>query len=68
MAIYGYLASSIVELIAHGVLTGTVSERRRRRVIERISDHYIVCGFGRVGREVIDDSSAPAGRRGRTRR
>ncbi len=55
MAIYGYLASAIVELIAHGVLTGTVSERRRHRVIEGISDHYIVCGFGRVGREVIEE-------------
>jgi voltage-gated potassium channel len=55
MAIYGYLASSIVELIAHGVLTGTMSERRRRRVIDRISDHYIICGFGRVGRQVADE-------------
>jgi voltage-gated potassium channel len=52
MAIYGYLASAIVELIAHGVLSGAVSERRRRRVIDAISEHYIVCGFGRVGRQV----------------
>jgi voltage-gated potassium channel len=55
MAIYGYLASSIVELIAHGVLTGTMSERRRRRMIDRIRDHYIVCGFGRVGRQVASE-------------
>ena len=58
MAIYGYLASSIVELIAHGVLMGTVSERRRRRMIDGISDHYIVCGFGRVGRQVVDEFRA----------
>ena len=58
MAIYGYLASSIVELIAHGVLTGTVSERRRRRMIDGISDHYIVCGYGRVGRQVTDEFRA----------
>jgi voltage-gated potassium channel len=58
MAIYGYLASAIVELIAHGVLTGTMSERRRRRVIERMSDHYIICGFGRVGREVAEEFRA----------
>jgi voltage-gated potassium channel len=55
MAIYGYLASAIVELIAHGVLTGAVSERRRRRVIDAISDHYIVCGYGRVGRQVAEE-------------
>jgi voltage-gated potassium channel len=52
MAIYGYLASAIVELIAHGVLTGAVAERRRRRMIERTSDHFIICGYGRVGRQV----------------
>ena len=55
MAIYGYLASAIVELIAHGVLTGAMAERRRRRMIERISDHYIICGFGRVGRQVAEE-------------
>src|SRR5262249_3039749 len=58
MAFYGYLASAIVELIAHGVLTGAMTERRRRRVIEGISDHYIICGFGRVGREVGEEFRA----------
>ena len=58
MAIYGYLASAIVELIAHGVLTGTMAERRRRRVIERMNNHYILCGFGRVGREVAEEFRA----------
>jgi voltage-gated potassium channel len=55
MAIYGYLASALVELIAHGVLTGAMAERRRRRVIERLSDHYIICGYGRVGRQVAEE-------------
>ncbi len=52
MAIYGYLASAIVELIAHGVLSGAVVERRRKRAIERLRDHYIICGYGRVGRRI----------------
>jgi voltage-gated potassium channel len=58
MAIYGYLASALVELIAHGVLTGAWAERRRRRVIERIKDHYIICGYGRVGRQVAEEFRA----------
>jgi voltage-gated potassium channel len=58
VAIYGYLASAIVELIAHGVLTGTMADRRRRRMIERTSDHYIICGYGRVGREVGEEFRA----------
>jgi len=55
MAIYGYLASSVVELIARGVLTGAMAERRRRRMIERTTDHYIICGYGRVGRQVAGE-------------
>jgi voltage-gated potassium channel len=52
MAIYGYLASAIVELIAHGVLSGVLTERRRNRLIRGLRDHYIICGYGRVGRRV----------------
>jgi voltage-gated potassium channel len=52
MAIYGYLASAIVELIAHGVLSGVLTERRKSRVIRGLRDHYIICGYGRVGRRV----------------
>lgn len=58
VAIYGYLASAIVELIAHGVLTGAVTDRRRRRMIDKLTDHYIICGYGRVGREVGDEFCA----------
>jgi voltage-gated potassium channel len=57
MAIYGYLASAIVELIAHGVLTGALAERRTRRMIERLHDHYIICGYGRVGRRIGEEFS-----------
>jgi voltage-gated potassium channel len=52
MAIYGYLASAIVELIAHGVLSGVLTERRKNRVLRGLRDHYIICGYGRVGRRV----------------
>jgi voltage-gated potassium channel len=50
VAIFLYLAGTLVELIAGGVLGGVVGERRRRRTIERMQQHTIICGFGRVGR------------------
>src|SRR4051812_34134471 len=42
----GALTQTIIEL----ELQDTFGKRRRKRVIERLRDHYIVCGFGRVGR------------------
>lgn len=52
MAIYAYIAGSLVELVARGVLTGTWSDRRRLKMIQDLRDHYIICGHGRVGQSV----------------
>ncbi len=42
----GAMTQSIIEL-EFGDLIG---ERRKKRMIEKLKDHYIICGFGRVGR------------------
>ena len=52
VAVFLYIAGAIVELIARGVLEDVVGERRRRRAIERLREHTIICGFGRVGRRI----------------
>lgn len=52
VAIFLYIAGAIVELIARGVLEDVIGERRRRRAIERMHGHTIICGFGRVGRRI----------------
>jgi voltage-gated potassium channel len=52
LTIFAYVAAVLVEGIAGGVLTGALAERRRRRRIEGLRDHYIICGYGRVGRRV----------------
>jgi voltage-gated potassium channel len=55
VAIFAYVAGAIVEVIARGVLGGAWAERRRRRTIERMRDHLIICGYGRVGRRIADE-------------
>jgi voltage-gated potassium channel len=55
LTIFAYVAAVLVEAIASGVLTGALGERRRRRLIERLRDHYIICGYGRVGRRVAEE-------------
>jgi voltage-gated potassium channel len=52
LTIFAYVASILVEGIAQGVFTGALAERRRRRTIEHLNEHYIICGYGRVGRNV----------------
>jgi voltage-gated potassium channel len=62
VAIFAYIGALIVEAIMRGVVTGAIAERRRRRTIEQLRDHYIICGYGRVGQQVggeFRDSSVP---------
>jgi voltage-gated potassium channel len=58
LTIIAYAGAVIVEAIAGGVLTGAVAERRRERTIERLTDHFIICGYGRVGRRVAEEFRA----------
>ena len=52
VTIFAFVASTVVEGIAQGVLTGGLAEKRRRRAIEKLRDHYIICGYGRVGQRI----------------
>jgi voltage-gated potassium channel len=52
VTIFAFVASTVVEGIARGVLTGEWAEKRRRRAIEKLRDHYIICGYGRVGQQI----------------
>jgi voltage-gated potassium channel len=58
LTIIAYAGAVIVEAIAGGVFTGVLAERRRERAIERMHDHYIICGYGRVGRRVAEEFRA----------
>jgi voltage-gated potassium channel len=46
---------TVAEFFVSGQLTGRLQERRTQRMIDSYSDHVIVCGFGRVGRQVARD-------------
>src|SRR3954447_23226467 len=53
-----YALVSLTELVVTGELGTLLTERRVRKMTERLRDHYIVCGFGRVGRQVASDLRA----------
>src|SRR4051812_38780549 len=53
-----YALVATTELVVTGELGTLLAERRARRMTERLRDHFIVCGFGRVGRQVASDLRA----------
>src|SRR5215471_6915221 len=58
LTIIGYAGAVIVEAITGGVVSGVLAERRRERTIEQLRDHFIICGYGRVGRRVAEEFRA----------
>jgi voltage-gated potassium channel len=55
VAIFGYFAAQIFDSIAHSVLGGAWREKKRRKMIDDLRNHIIVCGYGRVGRRAGEE-------------
>jgi len=47
-----YVVSTITQMVVEGQLKDVVGRRRLQKSIRNLKDHYIICGFGRIG-EVI---------------
>jgi voltage-gated potassium channel len=58
---FGVLTYTVLALVAY-VIEGHLGEqfgaRRMRRRVAKMQDHFILCGFGRVGREIARDFTA----------
>ncbi len=50
-----YALGIIIEFLVEGHLKGIVGERRMRKKIDGLKKHYIICGYGRVGRQVAKE-------------
>jgi voltage-gated potassium channel len=49
-----YTFSTVLEVLFEGQMRELVRSRRMEREIDKMSGHVIVCGWGRVGREVAE--------------
>lgn len=50
-----YVLVTGTELFVAGHLSGLLEVRRMQRKIAHLRDHYLICGFGRVGQQVARD-------------
>src|SRR4029079_5461034 len=58
VSLLAYAGAVRFESIAGGVLTGALAERRKERTIQQLHDHFIICGYGRLGRRVAQELRA----------
>ncbi|HWI73297.1 MAG TPA: TrkA family potassium uptake protein [Baekduia sp.] len=50
-----YALVSVTELLVAGHVADLLAARRMQKMIDGTSDHFIICGYGRVGRQVARD-------------
>jgi voltage-gated potassium channel len=50
-----YLFAAISQYIISGELTGSLRKARMQQRIDALNGHYVICGFGRVGQQVMLD-------------
>jgi voltage-gated potassium channel len=53
-----YALATLVEFFVAGHLGDLLAARRMQKRIDSLTDHHIICGFGRVGRQVARDLRA----------
>jgi voltage-gated potassium channel len=50
-----YVLTAVMQIAVEGELENMLGVRRMKGKIEALCDHYILCGFGRVGEEIVRD-------------
>jgi voltage-gated potassium channel len=53
-----YAATAVIQAVVSGEVEGVMARKRMQRSLADLTDHIIVCGFGRMGRLVCHEFSA----------
>ncbi|MDL1969658.1 MAG: potassium channel protein [Candidatus Desulfofervidaceae bacterium] len=55
IGVIAYMVGSVVQFVVEGQLKKLLEKRVMKKKIEKMKNHYIVCGYGRIGREVCKE-------------
>jgi len=58
VALFLYVAGSLVQFMVEGRIREIMGRRTLNKKIEHLKNHYIVCGYGRIGRVLCKHFSA----------
>lgn len=54
LSVFMYVASTVVQFAVDGQIRAVLGRRRLDRKINLLKNHYIVCGYGRIGRVLCE--------------
>jgi voltage-gated potassium channel len=54
----GYIVNRFTEALIEGYFVEARRRRQQAKFVESLSNHYIICGFGRIGRQIASEFHA----------
>ena len=49
VSVLGYIVGSLAQIMFEGQIQRVIGRKKVEKKIEALKDHYIICGFGRIG-------------------
>jgi voltage-gated potassium channel len=58
VSVLGYLVGSLAQIMFEGQIQRVIGRKKVEKQIEGLKDHYIICGFGRIGSLICKEFKA----------
>jgi voltage-gated potassium channel len=55
LGVVGYLVGTLTQILVEGQLLRIMGRKKLERQIEKLKNHIIICGYGRVGRIICEE-------------
>jgi voltage-gated potassium channel len=55
VVVIGYIVNRFTEAVIQGYFQEGIRVQQQQRLMESLSDHYIICGFSRTGRQIAKE-------------
>jgi len=58
VSVLGYIVGSLAQIMFEGQIQRIIGRKKVEKKIDSLTDHYIICGFGRIGALICKEFSA----------
>ncbi|NJD91032.1 MAG: potassium channel protein, partial [Geobacter sp.] len=58
VSVLGYIVGSLAQIMFEGQIQRIIGRKKVEKKIDSLKDHYIICGFGRIGQLICKEFAA----------
>lgn len=58
VSVLGYIVGSLAQIMFEGQIQRVIGRKKVEKMIDALKDHYIICGFGRIGSLICKEFKA----------